>query len=105
MRHSRRSQLPQFAVEQIKPQRLWRSWNLFGALPREWILLLLSKTEIVELLGERLDLLHLVVDHLDELHDFLRGIDDRLNGVSRILNDPLRACRLGDAERYERECD
>ena len=41
----------------------------------------------------------------NELRDFLRRIDDRLNGVGRVVNDPLRACRHGDAERQERECD
>jgi hypothetical protein len=61
--------------------------------------------ELVELIGERLDLLHLVVDHLDELCDFLRRVDDRLNGVRWVVNDPLRACRHGDAECHERECD
>ncbi len=38
--------------------------------------------EFVELIGERLDLLHLVIDDLDVLRDFLRRIDDRLDGVS-----------------------
>src|SRR5574341_429562 len=61
--------------------------------------------EPVELVGERLDLLNLVVDHLDELRDFLRRIDDRLKGVGWVVNDPLRACRHGDAGRHERECD
>src|SRR5256885_1326534 len=27
------------------------------------------------------------------------------HGVGRVVNDPLRACRHGDAERHERECD
>ena len=61
--------------------------------------------EFIELIGERLDLLYLAVDHLDELCDLLRRVDDRLDGVRRVVNDPLRACRHADAERHERECD
>jgi len=49
--------------------------------------------EFIELIGERLDLLYLAVDHLDELCDLLRRVDDRLDGVRRVVNDPLRACR------------
>jgi hypothetical protein len=47
--------------------------------------------DLVELVGERFDLLHLVVDHLDELRDFLRRVDDRLNSVGRVVNDPFCA--------------
>ena len=61
--------------------------------------------ELVELVGERLNPLHLVVDHLDVFRDFLRRVDDRLNVHGGIEHDPLRACRHGDPERHERECD
>src|SRR5205823_284626 len=61
--------------------------------------------ELVQLVGERLELLHLVVDHLDVLRDFLSRVDDRLNGVSWVVNDPLRARGHDDAERHDRECD
>ncbi len=61
--------------------------------------------ELAKLIGDRLNLLHLVVDHLDVFRDFLRGVDGRLNGVSWVVNDPLRACRHGDADCHDRECD
>jgi len=33
--------------------------------------------------------LYLINDHPDELRDFLRGVDDRLNGVSRFANGTI----------------
>ena len=57
--------------------------------------------ELVELAGERLSLLYLDVHHLEVLRGFLCRVDDRLDRVGWGVNDPMRSCRHGDAERHE----
>lgn len=61
--------------------------------------------ELVELIFKRLNLLDLVLNHLDVFRDLLRRVDDRLDCVGWVVNDPLRVGGHGNAERHERECD
>jgi len=93
--------LAKLRFAQVGDERLdRREENRLGITKQAFVMF-----ELAELIFERLNLLNLILNHLDVFGDFLRRVDDRLNSVGWVVNDPLCACRGGDAERHERECD